>query len=239
VAGGLALANFVYGYFVFPETLPREKRRGFSLARANPLGALVNLKKIPSVLPIAGIYFVWQLSSQIYPATWAFYGIAQYGWDTKMVGLSLTLVGMSMAFAQLVVIGRAVNRFGERGSAMIGMVSGTIGFFVIAFLSNGTLALIFMTVTGLQALAMPSLNAMMSKRTPPDQQGELQGLNGSLSALSLLFAQVTFTYILSYYTSDAAGVYFPGATFIAAGALGILAICGLLILPKQRKEDRA
>ena len=150
VASGLAFSNFAYGWFAFPETMPKEKRRKFDLRRANPLGALFSLGKVASVLPIALVYFLWSFSGQIYPSSWSFYAQAQFGWDTKMVGISLSFVGLSMAFFQAFVIGRAVKRFGERLTAQIGMLFGLAGFLAYSFLTNGTVALFLCLTMGAQ-----------------------------------------------------------------------------------------
>ena len=232
VAGGLALANCVYGYFVFPETMPEENKRPFSIRRANPVGALMSLSKIPAILPVALIYFLWASASQIYPASWSFFAQAQYGWDIKMVGFSLTVVGVSMAIVQMFVLGRVIKRFGERYAAIFGILIGTAGFLAVAFTTNATAALLVTALMGLQGMAQPSLNAMMSRRTPANQQGELQGLNASMSALSFLIAQLLFNSILSYYTSNIAPSYFPGMTFLAAAGISTIALIALFLLPK-------
>jgi MFS transporter, DHA1 family, tetracycline resistance protein len=106
VAGGLAFANGIYGYFVFPETMDAGQRRPFEWRRANPLGALASLGKIKGILPVAFVYFIWVCSINIYPASWAFFARAQFGWDSKMTGVSLTLVGVSMVVFQTFIIGR-------------------------------------------------------------------------------------------------------------------------------------
>jgi MFS transporter, DHA1 family, tetracycline resistance protein len=121
IAGGLALANCLYGYFAFTETMPKEGRRAFETKRANPFGALASLGKVQGVLPIAFIYFIWLCATNVYPASWSFFAPAQYGWDSKMVGISLTIVGVSIALFQTFVIGNAVKRFGERKTAIIGI----------------------------------------------------------------------------------------------------------------------
>ncbi len=236
VAGGLALANCLYGYFVFPETMRDDDRREFSLPRANPMGALASLGKIPALLPIALVYFLWMCATQIYPASWSFFAQAQFGWDAKMVGVSLTIVGISMAIVQAFVIGRMVKRFGERRTAIFGICVGILGFAGMAFITNGAIALLVTVLTGLQGMVMPSLNAMMSRRTPANQQGELQGLNGSMAALSLLIAQLVFNNVLAYYTSDSNPVYFPGATFLVAIAIALVTLLILVMLPKAKEE---
>ena len=137
VCAGLALANWLYGYFVLPESLAPEKRRDVDWRRANPLGALANLSKIKGILPIASIYFLWVSATNIYPASWTFFAPIQFGWDSKMVGISLTLVGVSLLLFQSLVIGRAVKRFGERNTAINGMAFGLASFTITAFLTNG------------------------------------------------------------------------------------------------------
>ncbi len=233
VAGSLAFANGIYGYFVFPETMPKERQRPFEWRRANPLGALATLGKIKGILPIAFIYFLWVCATNIYPATWAFFAPAQFGWDSKMVGISLTLVGVSMLLFQSMVIGRVVKRFGERTTAMIGMAFGLASFTITAFLTNGVIALTLNVLNGFSGMAMPAINAMMSRRTPPDQQGELQGLNGSLSALAFLMAQLVYNNTLSTFTSTSAPVYFPGAPFLIAAGLSIATLSALFLLSKR------
>lgn len=44
-AAGLCLLNFLYGFFILPESLAKENRREFDIKRANPIGALLHLKK--------------------------------------------------------------------------------------------------------------------------------------------------------------------------------------------------
>ena len=233
VASGLAFSNFAYGWFAFPETMPKEKRRKFDLRRANPLGALISLGKVASVLPIALVYFLWSFSGQIYPSSWSFYAQAQFGWDTKMVGISLSFVGLSMAFFQAFVIGRAVKRFGERLTAQIGMLFGLAGFLAYSFLTNGTVALFLCLTMGAQGIAMPALNAMMSRRIPPEQQGELQGFNGSMAALAFLIAQLVFNFALAYFTSPEAPIYFAGAPFVISSVFAAIALIMLTLLPQS------
>jgi MFS transporter, DHA1 family, tetracycline resistance protein len=237
VAAGLAFANGIYGFFVFPETLPKERQRAFEWGRANPLGALASLGKIKGILPVAFIYFIWVGAINVYPASWAFFAPAQLGWDSRMVGVSLTLVGVSMVLFQTFVIGRAVKRFGERRTAMIGMMFGIVSFLITAFLTNGTIALMLNVLNGFSGMAMPSVNAMMSMRTPPDQQGELQGLTGSLSALAFLLAQLTYNNALATFTASDTPVYFPGAPFIISASLGIFALITLFLLPRRDRQS--
>lgn len=236
VAGGLAMANFVYGYFVFPETMKPEDKRPFEWRRANPLGALLSLGRVRSVLPIACIYFLWMCATQIYPASWTFFAPLQFGWSQKWVGISLSITGVSMVVFQALIIGKAVARYGERLTAQISMTFGIAGMITYSLLTHPTIALLIPIFMGAQGMAMPSLNAMMSRRVPAAQQGELQGFTGSLSALSFLFAQITFNNVLAAYTKTGGAVYFPGAPFILSAGIAFMAFAALLLLPKAQPE---
>ncbi|HXN79745.1 MAG TPA: MFS transporter, partial [Steroidobacteraceae bacterium] len=99
-AGAIALANFAFGCFALPESLPRESRRAFHWARANPLGTLVQMRKYPVVSLMLGALFLWQLGHQVLPSTWAFYTISKFHWTSAEVGYSLAFVGFLMAVAQ-------------------------------------------------------------------------------------------------------------------------------------------
>lgn len=233
VAAGLALLNAVYGFFVFPETLDPERRRPFVLARANPLGALSNLGKIKGILPVALIYFLWVFAGNVYPTSWTFFAQAQYGWGSDLVGVSLTLVGLSMLIVQAFIIGRMVTRFGERKTAYAGMVGGLIVYGFLAFVTNGTLGLLLVFLGGVQGVTQPALNAMMSQRTPPNQQGELQGMIGSMTALSFFLSHLAYNNVFASFTEEGAPVHFPGASFILAIVVTLLAIAGLALVSRR------
>ncbi|NHW59435.1 TCR/Tet family MFS transporter, partial [Escherichia coli] len=48
-AGALCLINFLYGFFILPESLSKEHRRKFNWKRANPIGSLLQLRKYPEL----------------------------------------------------------------------------------------------------------------------------------------------------------------------------------------------
>lgn len=230
IAAGLAAATFVYGWFAFPETLPKESRRIVSLKKANPLGTLLSLREYPGVLMIAGIYLTWVTATNIYPVLWAYFAPIKFGWDSATVGLSLAIVGASMAMAQALVLGRMVARWGERSTAIIGLIWATFVMLVYVVIDEGMIALVICLFVGLQGMVMPSINALMSRRTPPDRQGELQGFNGSLAALGALIAPLIYNTSLSHFTSPEASVYFPGAPFMLSATLASIALLSLYLL---------
>lgn len=230
VAAAITGVAFIYGYFYFPETMSEDKRRSFSLARSNPIGAFLSLNKLKGVTGVAFIYFIWVASTNIYPISWSYFAQIKYEWSTRMVGFSLTLVGISMALVQALLIGRVVARFGERFAATIGLSFAIAGMLFYAFIDSSNMALWFCLLVGIQGMVMPSLNAMMSRRTPANAQGELQGFNGSLAALGALIAPLLYNTSLSYFTAPANNVYFPGAPFIISASIAMVALICLIRL---------
>lgn len=236
-AAALAGANFLFGLFCFPETLAPENRRGFSLARANPVGALLAARKLKGVLGLAGILLLWNIASMIYPATWSYFAIAQYGWSNGMIGVSLACAGISMALVQVKILGPMVAKLRERRTAMIGAGVAAIGYLAYAAVPYGWFGLIIVFFTSLQGLVQPTVTALMSQRAPADAQGEMQGFIGSLNAIGAIAGPLLFNPALAWFTGPSAPVFFPGAAFVIASAFATLAFISLALTRRVRDQD--
>ena len=236
-AAALAGANFLFGLIFFPETLKPENRRAFSLARANPVGALLAARKLKGVLGLAGILLLWNVASMIYPATWSYFAIAQYGWSTGMIGFSLACAGVSMALVQVKVLGPVVSRFRERRAAMIGTAVAASGYLLYAFVPYGGLALLVIIYTAFQALVQPSITALMSQRAPADAQGEMQGFIGSLNAIGAIAGPLLFNPALAFFTGPSAPIHFPGAAFVIAALFAAAAFVALSMTRRVRDQE--
>ena len=230
-AGALAILNFLYGLFALPESLREEHRRPFDWRRANPLGALVSLRRAPGLLPMTLVYFFWEVASLVYPTTWSFYAITRYGWSSAMVGASLAWAGITMVVVQAVGLGRIVRHLGERRAALLGMASGITAYVCLGFANQGWMVFVILTISALQGLAHPSLNAMMSLGVGVAQQGEIQGFMGSVAALASIVAPLALNEPLAYFTSSAAPFYFPGAAFVIASLIALIAALLLMTRP--------
>jgi MFS transporter, DHA1 family, tetracycline resistance protein len=234
VAAAMAGLNLLYGLMVFPETLALENRRTFILSRANPLGALRVMRSIPGMTGVAMVLILWQIASLVYPMTWSFYGIAQFGWSTRMIGLSLAAVGITIAISQTFITGPAVKRFGERDAATIGLVVAIAGFITYALITKSWMAFAAMTFIALQGLVQPSLMAMLSRRATPETQGEIQGISAMALGLGSIAGPLVLTSPMAYFTGSSAPFYFPGAPFVIAAGFGIAALVMLRTLPRAQ-----
>lgn len=231
-ACGLAAANFLYGLAVFPETLPKERRRAFSWQRANPLGGLATARANPALMNAAIVLSLWQIASLVYPTTWSFFTIAQYGWSDAMIGASLAAVGLTMAVSQTMFTGPVVRRLGERDAASIGLVGAIAGFVAYAFSTQTWMAFALMIAIAFQSLVQPSLMAMLSREASPDTQGEVQGIAAMSMGIGAMIAPVALAWPQAYFTRETAIVRFPGAAFLIAAGFALVALYSLRRRPK-------
>ncbi len=239
IASALCGINLLYGWFVFPETLPPERRRPFSIARANPLGALGALRAMPGAWRVALVLVLWQVASLVYPMTWSFYGIIKFGWSSSMIGASLAAVGIVIAISQTTVTGPLVKRLGERDAASIGLIFAVIGYLAYAFVSQGWMAFAIMPLLALSAPVQASLMALLSRRAASDKQGEVQGVAAMTMSVGTLFAPILLTGSMERFTRPDAPIYFPGAAFIVAAVFGIAALIALRSLPRVTRDNDA
>jgi DHA1 family tetracycline resistance protein-like MFS transporter len=226
-AAALALVNFVFGFFVLPETLPPERRRPFNLARANPLGTLRAFRGQPFVLSIVTAAFFWQVAFQVYPSTWSYYAIAKFDLSARAIGATLAMSGLSTALVQSSLTGRLVSRFGERRTSLLGVAWGGLMFLSFAFVPQSWMLYPVLAISGLQGIANPSINALMSRELGPERQGELQGGMASVIGLSSIVGPFMLTQTLALFTGQAARYVFPGAAFVLAALMAL--VCFVLL----------
>ncbi|MEP6786564.1 MAG: MFS transporter [Sphingomonadales bacterium] len=232
VASAMAMLNVLYGLFVFPETLPPERRRTFDWRRANSLGAVAAARAAPGMVGVVVVLVLWQIGSMVYPLTWSFYAIAQLGWSSSMIGASLATVGVVIALSQVFLTGPAVKRFGERDAATIGLLVAISGFIAYALVRETWQAFAAMIFIALQSLVQPSLMAMLSRRATPETQGEVQGISAMALGMGAVVAPMVLTAPMAYFTSGRAPFQFPGAAFAVAALAATLSLVLLRRLPR-------
>ncbi|MDO6416371.1 MFS transporter [Sphingomonas sp. BIUV-7] len=232
-AGALSGANFLFGLVFFPETLSSGNRRPFSLARANPVGAWRSLGKLHGVIPLSIAAFFWQVAAMIYPVTWAYFAIAAFGWTPGIIGASLAMVGCLMALSQILLVGPVVKRLGERASVAVGIAGATAQFLCYTIIHDGWMVFVVMLLMPIQSLVFPAINGLMSRKVPPDAQGELQGFNGSIAAIAAIFAPAIFSPALAYFTSPGAPFQFVGIGFAMASVLALVSLAILLLAGRR------
>lgn len=235
VAAGISMLNFVYGWFVLPETLPPENRRPFEWRRANPFGAFRVFRSYPGVLPLCAVMALFFFATAIYPAIWPFWGIARFGWSEGMVGLSLAAFGLIMAAFQGGLTGRFVAAFGEHRTAMIGLVCAVIACAGYGLAPGVSVVFLLMIIHGPEGFVHPMLTAMMSKVVPENAQGELQGGLSAIMNLAMLVGTVVFSWVFGHFVAEGRAWQSPNVAYWLAAAC--LALTLVLFAVFTRRED--
>jgi DHA1 family tetracycline resistance protein-like MFS transporter len=236
----LCLLNWLYGYFVLPESLKKENRRKFEWKRANPVGSLLHLKKYPAISGLMFSFTLIYLAAHAVQSNWSYFTMYRFSWDEKMVGYSLALIGLLVAAVQAGLI-RIVNpKLGNQRSAYIGLFMYSIGLFLFAFASQTWMMFAFLVPYCLGGIAGPALQAILAGHVPPNEQGELQGALTSLMSLTSIFGPLIMNNLFYYFTKTSAPVYFPGAAFLLGGILMTgSAIIAYYVLRQEKKVTLA
>lgn len=229
MAGGLALANALLGWVVLKETVTEDKKRAFNWRRANPLGALRALGRLPGVTPLLLVYFIYYVGFAVYPAVWSYFGKERFDWTPATIGLSLALFGVAMAAIQGGLIRPILKALGERGTVIAGHLFSIISLIGIAVITSSTWVLLLTPIAAFGGIIPPALQGIMSARVADDAQGELQGALTSASALAMILSPLVMTYTFAQFTDAQAPIYLPGAPFLLAATLSTLGLAALLI----------
>ena len=236
VAAGLSFANTLYGLLILPESLPAERRSRFRWKNANPIGALHLLRSAPVLTGLSVVTFFAQLAHVVLPSTFVLYAGYRYGWDAATVGLTLAMVGICAMAVQGAAIGPIVRRFGERRALLLGLGSGAAGFLIFGLAPTGALFWLGIPVMALWGVAGAATQALMTQSVTPEQQGRLQGATSSVQSVSQLLGPFLFTLTFAWFIGDSAPLKLPGAPFLLAAALLLLAlVIAARTLPKAHR----
>ncbi|GLQ09126.1 tetracycline resistance MFS efflux pump [Devosia yakushimensis] len=226
-AAGLAFANFLFGLFILPESLPKHARRKFDIRRANPFGAVIALRKYPVVLWLLAVLFAFSLAAQALPTVFSWFTTEVFRFSSSNIGRALGAFGIGFAICQAFLVGPLVKRVGEPPVAMLGLLAAIAAFIGVAFTDQVFYLYVFIMIGAISGLAPPAINGVLSRQVPDNAQGELQGAVNAANSLATIIGPVIATQIFSYFTSapDSPG-YFPGAPWVAAA--GCVAVAFIL-----------
>ncbi len=235
-AATLSALNAAWIFFFLPETLAPERRRRFDWRKANVIGSFAPLREAGEAKWLLAAAFLWQFGHMVYPATWAFWSKIALHWQEWQIGASLAVSGAAMAVVQMLVTGRAIARFGEARTVVIGMFTGGCAFLAYVFVRQEWLIYAVLVLSALQALTFPSVNALLSRLTDASHQGALMGGMQSLSSIAWIVAPLALSQALAFGAERG----FTGGNFaLAAGfVFAALAIVLLRVVPRVSRPPR-
>lgn len=241
VAAGLCFANFLYGWFILPESHKVENRRtSLTWREANPIGVLRVLGKYPVVWGLTGALVATHLAMYCINSTWVLFTQVRFDWNPKQVGFSLAAFGAMALIYQLGLARFIFPALGERKVMVIGMTVAAIEFVAYAFATQGWMIYLIMIVGGIGMLGGQAAQGLLSRQVNEHEQGALQGGLTSLMSLTGIFGPVISTGLFSYFTSDATALYLPGVSFLLAALLNMIALAiTLRVLLRLRDKTDA
>jgi MFS transporter, DHA1 family, tetracycline resistance protein len=224
VSAALALLNWLYGYFVLPESLPAEHRSEFSWRKANPFGSLKLLKQYPLVAGLAATFVCMSLAQRGLENVWVLYTGYRYGWNEQTNGLMLGLVGLMAMLVQGGLVRPIIKRLGERRTVMFGLSISALAFLGYGSATQGWMIPCVIIFGAFGGVTGPAIQSLVAGSVSPMDQGKTQGALTSLMSLTNIIAPLFFTAgLFSYFTSDAATISLPGAPFLVGSVLLVLA----------------
>ncbi|MBP7395417.1 TCR/Tet family MFS transporter [Flavobacterium sp. RSSB_23] len=222
IAAGLTLLNVIYGYFVLPESLSKDNRRAFEWKRANPISSLKNLRKYPVVSGLVISLVLTFIASHAVQSNWSFYTMYKFNWTAEIVGYSLAVVGVLVAFVQGFLIRKIIPRLGQVKSIYLGMSFSALGLLLFGLASESWMMFAFLIPYCLGGIAGPSIQGVISSQVPANEQGELQGALTSLMSLCGVFGPLLMTNLFAFATAKNSTFHVPGAPFFLASCLTLV-----------------
>jgi DHA1 family tetracycline resistance protein-like MFS transporter len=233
-AAALSFGNFLLGYFVLRETMPADRRRPFTLARANPFGAFAAVSELPGLTRLLWVWFFYHVAVSVYPSVWPYFTSERFGWGPYMIGVSLAAYGTCFALVQGLLVSPAVKHLGNRGAVVAGLGIEAFALGFLTFVKSSVILFASIPFTTLGAVGLPALQAIISRRVPDDAQGELQGVLTSLTSLATIIAPLAMTQIFAIFTRDSAPFYSPGSPFALAMVLMLVSILLFVRTPRRQ-----
>jgi DHA1 family tetracycline resistance protein-like MFS transporter len=239
VAGGLALLNWLYGFFVLPESLPPDQRRPFEWRKANPVAALKGLTDLKDVGPLVAVIALTGLSQFMLHTTWVLYTAFKFGWGPLQNGWSLFAVGVMSVLVQGVLLKHMLQRWSPKRLAIIGLVSSSLCYLGWGLATEGWMmyAVIGLNLFGFAAPA--AMQSIVSNAADARMQGQTMGAVASVNSLMAVAAPVLGAGLLTAVSHLPPGDWRIGAPYFFCAVLQAAAmLLALRHFRSQRHEPR-
>lgn len=192
------------------------------------------LRSHPELTGLSFSSFLGSLAHASLPSIAVLYMMDRYGWDERIVGFTMAGVGLSAVIVQGGLIGATIARFGERAALIMGILFGIAGFAVWGFAESGVIFWLGIPLLSLWGLANAAALGLMTRRVGPTEQGQLQGANSSLMGIANLVGPGLFTQVFALSIGAGAAWHLPGAPFLLAALLLVVAAAVAVLATRQR-----
>jgi len=249
-AGALTMINWAYGLFVLPESLPKEKRAKFALARANPIRVFAGVGEYPLVAGLAASLFLMNLAQFGLHTTWVLYTGHRYGWGPLGVGLSLAFVGVSAAvvqggLARKIIPALGPGVVGEKRAIILGGAIAVLAYLGYGLATHGWMIFVIITLASLGGIAQPAFQALITRTVRADEQGSIQGAITGANSIAQIGGPLIAASVLTVFIAENPPFHLPGASFFVGAVLAMLGLAvaawamgRFLAIPRDLEPDR-
>lgn len=197
LAGGLALLNCLYGYFVLPESLPLDKRRKFRLASANPFSSLKRLAELKGVGLLVVVIGLSSLAQFTLHTSWLLYTHFKFGWSPRDNGLSMFAVGMMAALVQGGLLRVMQKHIRIQKIAVIGLVSSTCAFAAWGAVTEGWMMYAVIVANLFGFAVQPAIQSMIANAVDARSQGRSMGAVASINSVAAVLGPLVSAPLLA------------------------------------------
>jgi MFS transporter, DHA1 family, tetracycline resistance protein len=216
-ASVLALTNCAFGYLTVPESHAPRLRKKVPLLRLDPISQLARILEMRNVRVLLVAVLLLNLALAGLVNNFPLFSQARFGWGTTSNAFFFAFVGVCAVVTQGFLIGRLQPRFGESSLLLGGLALVSLNLLLVSLVPSGVLLYPIVGILALgMGLAIPSLTALISNRTPAEAQGRLMGGLQAILSLAMILGPAT-----AGLAFDHLGIPAP---YLIGGALSVLAL---------------
>lgn len=235
-AAALCFFNFVYGYFVVPESLDKTLRRPFQWRKANPIGTFLHLRSYPNTTALIVCIFLINIAANAVQSTWSYYTMEKFGWNERAVGLSLGFIGTLLMIVQAGLIRVIIPKLGLAKAILTGILLQAISLPLYGLATETWMLYAISIPYVLAGIAGPSIQSYISNLIPANEQGQVQGGITSVISLTAIIGPLIMTGLFYQFSKSDAPIYFPGVPFLLGGVLALTALVIAVLYFRSRSE---
>lgn len=237
-SGSLAVLNWIYGFFVLPESLSKNRHTPFEWRKANPVSALLGLIDLRGVGPLVAVIALSTLSQFMLHSTWVLYTTFKFGWGPRETGWSLMVVGLVSVVMQGVLLKHVLKRISPQRLAVIGLCSATLASLAYGLASEPWMLFLIIVLNMPSAATGSTLQSMVSSAADEKIQGRTLGAVSSLNSMMAVLAPVAGAGMLTLVSNAPRGDMRLGLPFFVGSLIQFIAL-GLAVWHFQRQRALA
>jgi MFS transporter, DHA1 family, tetracycline resistance protein len=238
-AAGFCFLNWVYGFFILPESLPASRRSAIDFTKANPFSALIALTKVQGIGSLVWVFVLTALPQFIVQSTWVLYSTFRFGWGPRENGFSLFVVGIAAVIGQAVLLRFMLRKLGDKKTALFGLASSFVAYVLYGLATQGWMMYVIILANLCGFVAGPALQGIVSKVVDARHQGITLGSLNSVSSIMSVIAPLVGAPILGAVSGLNPTDWRVGATFFVAAIVQALAVVQAFAHFRRRSLLRA